>query len=86
MRIFFDILLFLAFFVAPFFVTAILAFIGLIFFSRYAEFLVVALFADLMYRGGNVHFLGMLLPFMLSALITFFIIEFSKAFIRARII
>ena len=86
MRIPFDILLFLAFFVAPFSLTAILAFVGLLLFSRYVEFLVLALFAELMYRGADVHFLGIMLPFMLTALVSFFVIEFFKVFIRTRII
>ena len=86
MRLFLDILIVLALFIAPFFVICILAFIGLIFFSHYVEFIVFALFAELIYRGGDVHILGMLLPFTIIALFWFLIAEFLKVFIRTRMI
>jgi len=86
MRISFDILLVLLLLVAPFFITATLAFVGLIFFPRYAEFVALALFAELTYRGGDMHVLGMLVPLTIVALLLFLFAEFLKAFIRTRMI
>lgn len=86
MRIFFDILLVSALFVAPFVFVCILAFIGLIYFSRYIEFVFIALVAELTYRGGDIHLLGIMLPMTIIALLCFFLAEFLKAFIHTRMI
>lgn len=86
MRISFDILLVLSLLVAPFFVTATLALGSLIFFPRYVEFVVLALLAELTYRGGDIHILGILLPLTIVALLLFLFAEFVKAFIRTRMI
>lgn len=86
MRIFFDILIVLALFVAPFYLVSILAIGGLIFFPRYAEFVIIALIAELTYRGGDVHLLGIMLPLTVLALLCFLTAEFLKVFIRTRMI
>lgn len=86
MRIFFDILLLITLFIAPFVFVCVLAIAGLIYFSRYIEFVFIALIAELTYRGGDIYLLGIMLPMTIIALLCFFLAEFFKAFIRTRMI
>ena len=86
MRISFDILLILALFMAPFYITCILAFVGLIFFPRFAEFVALALIAELSYRGGDIHVASVAVPLIFIAILCFIVAEFLKAFIRTRMI
>lgn len=82
----FDILLILALFVAPFTILCVLALIGLMVFPRYAEFVLLALFVQLIYPGGDMHLLGASLSLTIFALLVFIVAEFLKVFIRTRMI
>lgn len=53
MRIFFDSILFLSLFVAPWWVSSILALAGVFFFGNFYEIIVAGFIMDLVYGPGN---------------------------------
>lgn len=86
MRTLFDIILVLALFTLPFTLVCILAFLGLLVFSGYIEFIVIALFAELIYRGGDIRVFGLSLSLTLLAILCFFCAEMLRIFVHKRMI
>ena len=77
-RIILDILLLIGLFAFPFWLLAVLAFIGLIYFRDFIEFIIVFMFSDFLYAVPEVRFGGSVFVMTIVAVIVYFATDFIK--------
>ncbi|HEU0085832.1 MAG TPA: hypothetical protein VFQ59_02635 [Candidatus Paceibacterota bacterium] len=82
LRILASVILLISIVYLPFWVSAILAFAGMIYFAFYFEAVGLFLISDLLYGAPEERYYGMVFVTMIFALVLLGIIEFAKKKIR----
>lgn len=79
-RIIFNLVLLVAVFYSPWWLVAILGFIGVFLFAQYYEVIVVGLIMDLLYGAPTLPFEGML--GVIAAVIIFYVATYTRKAVR----